>query len=180
MRRSSTSWKCLRLFINRIRPRICIFPWPVSRKCLPQEPGRIEYSIISYICLCVILGVCLRFKPHWMFQIYRKVIKGHEELTSCSSLMNSFLFPLLDILYRQVGNLSFWTVRCTEFRHGGQYSYSGCHQGARNTMTSAWDSEIFYLSDLSYQRNQASFALSQLSDRPVSRRATFKVSRYLK
>ena len=23
--------------------RIVIFPWPVSRECLPQEPGRIEY-----------------------------------------------------------------------------------------------------------------------------------------
>ena len=49
-----------------------------------------------------------------------KVIKGHEELTSCSSLMHSYLFPFLDVLYRQVGNLSFWTERGTEFRHGGQ------------------------------------------------------------
>ena len=29
-------------------------------------------------------------------------------------------------------------------------------------MTSAWDSELIYLSDLSYQRKQASFAVSQL------------------
>ena len=62
--------------------------------------------------------------------------KSHEELASCSSLMHSYLFPLLDVLYRQVGNLSFWTVRCTEFRHGGQLSYSGRHEGARNTMPS--------------------------------------------
>ena len=35
--------------------------------------------------------------------------------------------------------------------------------GAGNTMTSAWDSELIYLSDLSYQRKQASYALIQLS-----------------
>ena len=58
----------------------------------------VSSTIISYICLCGHLGVCLRFKPHWMFQIYKKVIKGHEELTSCSSLMHSYLFPSLDVL----------------------------------------------------------------------------------
>ena len=32
--------------------------------------------------------------------------------------MHSYLFPLLDVLYhRQVGNLTFWTVRCTELPH---------------------------------------------------------------
>ena len=93
--------------------------WPVSRECTPQEPGRIEYYI-SYSVYVVILVVCLRFKPHWMFQIYKYGIKVHEELTSYSSAMHSYLFPLLDVLYRQVGNLSFWTMRCTEFRHGGQ------------------------------------------------------------
>ena len=97
----------------------------------------VSSTIISNICLCGHLGVCLRFKPHWMFQIYKYVLKCHEELASCSSLMHSYLFPLLDVLYRQVGNLSFWTVRCTEFRHGGQLSYSGRHEGARNTMPSA-------------------------------------------
>ena len=75
-------------------------------------------------------------------------------ITSCSSLMHSYLFPFLDVLYRQVGNLSFWRVRCTEFLHGG-------HQGALNTMTSA--SLSIYLSDLSCQRKQASFALRQVS-----------------
>ena len=64
-------------------------------------------TTISYSVYVVILGVCLRFKPHWMFQIYKYVIKGREELTSCSSHMHIYLFPLLDVLYRQVGNLSF-------------------------------------------------------------------------
>ena len=52
-------------------------------------------------------GGCRRFKPHWMFQIYKYVIESREELTSCSSLIHSHMFPLLDVLYRQVGNLSF-------------------------------------------------------------------------
>ena len=55
----------------------------------------VSSTIISYICLCG-----LRFKPHWMFQIYKEVIKGHEEWTSCTSLMHSYLFPLLDVLYK--------------------------------------------------------------------------------
>ena len=64
-------------------------------------------STISYSVYVVILVVCLRFKPHWMFQIFKYVIKGREELTSCSSLIHSHMFPLLDVLYRQGGNLSF-------------------------------------------------------------------------
>ena len=43
-------------------------------------------TTISYSVYVVILGVCLRFKPHWKFQIYKCVIKGREELTSCSSV----------------------------------------------------------------------------------------------
>ena len=106
-----------------------ILPWSVSRECLTHEPGRIEHYKQLYLSMWSSWGEgCLRFKPHWMFQIYKKVIKGHEELSSCSSLMHRYLFPLLDVLYRQVGNFSFWTVRCTEFRHGGQYSYGGRHQ----------------------------------------------------
>ena len=33
-----------------------------------------------------------------------------------------YLFPLLDVLYRQVKNVTapFWTVMCTELPHGGQ------------------------------------------------------------
>ena len=62
---------------------------------------------ISYSVHVVILGVCLRFKPHWMFQIYKYVIECREELTSCSSLIHSHMFPLLDVLYRQVGTFSF-------------------------------------------------------------------------
>ena len=41
--------------------------------------------------------------------------------------------------------------------------YSAHHQGARSIKTSAWDSELIYLSDLAYQRKLASFALRQLS-----------------
>ena len=48
-------------------------------------PYRVLQSVISVHV--DILGVSLRFKPYWMFQIYKKVIKGHEELTSCSSLI---------------------------------------------------------------------------------------------
>ena len=65
-----------------------IFPWPVSRECLPQEPSRIEYNNHFYLSMWSFWG-CLRFKPHWMFQNNKKVIKGHKELISCSSLMHS-------------------------------------------------------------------------------------------
>ena len=67
----------------------------------------VSNTTINYSVYVVILGVCLRFKPHWMFQIYKYVIEGREQLTSCSSLMHNHMFPLLDLLYRQVGNLSF-------------------------------------------------------------------------
>ena len=33
----------------------CIFPWPVSRECIPQEPGRIEYYN-QLFCPCGHLG----------------------------------------------------------------------------------------------------------------------------
>ena len=58
-------------------------------------------TTINYSAYMVILGVCLRFKPHWIFQIYIYVIKGREELISCSSLVHSYLLPLLDVLYGQ-------------------------------------------------------------------------------
>ena len=93
---------------------IGIFPWPVSRECYRRSLA-VSSTTIRYSVYVVILGMCLRFKPHWMFQIYKQVIKGHEELTSSSSVMHSYLFLLLDVLYRQAGNLSFWTVRCTEW-----------------------------------------------------------------
>ena len=64
-------------------------------------------TTISYSVYVVILGGCLRFKPHWMFQIYKYVIEGREELTSWSSLIHSHMLPLLDVLYRKAGNLSF-------------------------------------------------------------------------
>ena len=83
---------------DEIMHAIRIFPWPVSRECLPQEPGRIEYYNQLYLSMWSSWGVCLRFKPHWMCQIYKKVIQGHEKLNSCSSLMNSYIFSLLDVL----------------------------------------------------------------------------------
>ena len=76
----------------------------------------ISSTTISYSVYGVILGVCLRFKPHWMFQIYKYVIKGREELTSCLSLIHSHMFPLLDVLYRQAGDLSFGQWRVSPFR----------------------------------------------------------------
>ena len=121
----------------------------------------VSSTTISYSAYVVILGVCLRFKPHWLFQIYKYVIKGREELTSCSSLVHSYLFLLLDVLYRQVGNLSFWTLRCAEFVMAASNHIVATIQGARNTMPSAWHSELII--DLSYQRKLASYALSQLS-----------------
>ena len=38
-----------------------------------------------------------------MFQIYKYVIKGREELTSCSSLIHSHMFPLLDVFINKLG-----------------------------------------------------------------------------
>ena len=64
----------------------------------------VSSTTISYSVYVVILGVCLRFKPHWM--IYKYVMEGREELTSCLSLIHSHMFPL-HVLYRQAGNLSF-------------------------------------------------------------------------
>ena len=95
----------------------------------------VSSTTISYPAYVVIFGVCLRFKPHWMFQIYKYVIKGREELTFCWSLMHSFLFPLLDVSYRQVGNLSFWTVRCAEFVIASNHIVAAI-QGAGDTMPS--------------------------------------------
>ena len=121
----------------------------------------VSSTTISYSVYVVILGVCLRFKPHWMFQIYKYVIKGREELTSCSSLIHSHMFPLLDVLYRQVGNLSFGQWRVPNFVMAASNHIVAAIQRAGNTMTSAWDSELIYLSELSYQRKQASKLWSQ-------------------
>ena len=79
----------------------------------------VSSTTIRYYVYVVILGVCLRFKPHWMFQIYKYVIKGREELTSCSSLIHSHMFLLLYVLYRQAGNLSFGQWRVPPFRELG-------------------------------------------------------------
>ena len=74
-----------------------ISPWPVSPSAYRRSLA-VSSTTISYSVYVVILGVCLRFKPHWMFQIYKYVKEGREELTSCSSLMHSHMFPLLDVL----------------------------------------------------------------------------------
>ena len=76
----------------------------------------VSSTTISYSVYVVILGVCLRFKPHWMFQIYKYVIKVCELLASRASLIHSHMFPLLDVLYRQSGNLSFGQWRVPPFR----------------------------------------------------------------
>ena len=96
--------------------------------------------------------------------------------------MHSYLFPLLDLLYRQVGNLSFWTVRCIEFRHGG---HNHIVAAIRELGTQCHQREIPSLSIyLIYHTNGNKQALlsgncQALSDWHVLRRATFKVSRNL-
>ena len=82
-------------------------------------------------------GVCLRFTLHWMFQIYKYVIKGREELTTCSSLIHSHMFTLLDVLYRKVWNLSFGKWHVPNFVMAASNHIVAALQGAGNTMTSA-------------------------------------------
>ena len=84
-------------------------------------PLSVSSTTISSSVYVVISGVCLRFKPHGMFQISKYVIKGREELTSCSSLIHSHMFPLI------------WTVTCTEIRN----HIVAAIQGAGNTISSA-------------------------------------------
>ena len=69
-------------------------------RVLLQEPGPIEY----YICLCGNFGGVSEIQTSLDVS---DLFKGHQELTCCSSLMHSYLFPLLDVLYRHVGNLTF-------------------------------------------------------------------------
>ena len=59
--------------------KIHIFPWPVSRECLPQEPGRIEY----YICLCGHLGDVSEIQASLDIS---DLLNCHKELTSSSAL----------------------------------------------------------------------------------------------
>ena len=98
----------------------------------------VSRTIISYSVCVVILGVCPKFKPYWMFQIYKSVIKGHEEVTSCSSLMHSYLFPLLEVLYRQVGNLSFGQSSVPSFVMAASTHIVAAIQEAGNTMRSSY------------------------------------------
>ena len=62
----------------------------LTHRVLLQEPGSSSRVFLSYVGT---LGVCLRFNPHWMFQIYLGVTKN------CSALKHSYLFPLLDVLW---------------------------------------------------------------------------------
>ena len=57
---------------------------PLGHGGSPHTAGAWPYRVlsISYSVYVVILGVCLSFNSHWMFQIYKYVIKGREELTS--------------------------------------------------------------------------------------------------
>ena len=104
---------------SQLSRQVCLFgishpPLASLCECYHRSLA-VSSTTISYPVYVVILGVGVGFKPHWMFQIYKCVIIGHEEFTSCSSVMYSYLFPLQNVLYRQVGNLSFWTVSCTIF-----------------------------------------------------------------
>ena len=132
----------------------------------------VSSTTISYSVYVVSLGVCLRFKPHWMFQVYTYVIKGREELTSCSSLIHSHMFPLLDVQYRQVRNLSFGQWRVPPFRELG----TQCHQREIPSLS-------IYLSFLSYQRKQTGYALSQcqglVKGSLIGRSCEARHSRYL-
>ena len=64
-----------------------IFPWPVSHECyhrslaVSHECYRRSLAVSSTTSVYVgILGVCLRFKPHWMFQIYLRVMTKLAQL----------------------------------------------------------------------------------------------------
>ena len=69
------------------------------RRSLAVSSTTISYSVYVVILGCVwdsnLIG-CFRF-----------INMSYKELTSCSSLIHSHMFPLLDVLYRLVGNLSF-------------------------------------------------------------------------
>ena len=69
------------------------------------------------ICICGHLGCVSEIQTSLDVS---DLFKGHEELTSFSALMHSYLFPFLEVLYRHVENLTFRTVGCTELPHGGQ------------------------------------------------------------
>ena len=82
---------------------------PLASLTRVHTAGAWPYRVLQSVILSTwsSWGCVGRFKPHWMFQIYKYVIESREEFTSCSSLIHSHMFPLLDVLYRQVGNLSF-------------------------------------------------------------------------
>ena len=108
-----------------------------------------------------------------------RFIKRSLRIDLFFSSQHSYLFPLLDVLYRQVGNLIVWTLRFTEIL-----------MAASNHIVAA----IREFGTQWHQREMPSFSISEtsklFSQAPVKRcligrswdaaRATFKVSRYLK
>ena len=105
------------VFLDRHIRDACIYHLPLDTRVLPQEPGRIELQPQSGILSCVvILGVCLRFKPHWMFPIYNKVVKGHEELTSCAALGGNFRLPNQQDSFKLFLHLYFTRKYCLEIK----------------------------------------------------------------
>ena len=93
------------------------------RRSLAVSSTTISYSVYVVILGCIwdsnLIG-CFRFI---------NVIKGRKELTLCSSLMHSHMFPWLDVLYRQVGNLSIRQWRVPNFVMAAS-NHSGRHSGS--------------------------------------------------
>ena len=114
------------------------------------------------------------------------LFKGHEQLTSCWALNTVTCFHCYMYYIEKLGISHFvqWGVGPSELPHGGQESYGGRHQGVWYTMPSAWNSKLFYVYQINGNKHMKPALLSgryqALSDWPVLRRATFKVSRYLK
>ena len=126
-----------------------------------------EGLLYLYICGLLLFlegGGCLRFKHHWMFQIYF----GSRRIDLLFSSHHSYLFPLLDVLYKQVERFTFWTVRCTKSSNHN----SDRHEGVQYTMTSAWDSKLFYIYHINGNKQALlSGSCQLLSDWPVLRRS---------
>ena len=87
--------RCAQEFsVNKVKPYRGEYPSSLgqSHASAYRMSLAVSSSMISYICLRGHLGSVSRIKPHWMFQNHKKVIKGHDKLTSCSSLMHSTCF----------------------------------------------------------------------------------------
>ena len=128
---------------------------------LPQEPGRIEYYN-QLFCLCGHLGGVSEIQTSLDVSDFQIGHKRSRRIDLFSSVMHSYLFQLLDVLYRQV-NYHFGQWGVPNFVMASSNHIVAVIQGAGNTMALAWDSELIYLSDLSYLRKQAISAGCQLS-----------------